>query len=188
VESLEGTGHAGIGDPVRRKEDDRLIVGGGCYADDLDVHGAAYAVFVRSPHAHAHIRSIDVAPARGAPGILAIYTGADIAHAGLKPIPHAVGSSHMGSDVPLRNRDGSERLATEQVLLPTDRARFAGEGIAMVVADTLAAAKDAAELVDITWEPLPAVTTRASFRPRSTSIAFWLPLSHLRCSPHSSPG
>ena len=161
MESLQGTGHAGIGDPVRRKEDDRLIVGGGCYADDLDVHGAAYAVFVRSPHAHAHIRSIDVAPARRAPGILAIYTGADIAHAGLKPIPHAVGSSHMGSDVPLRNRDGSERLATEQVLLPADRARFAGEGIAMVVADTLAAAKDAAELVDITWEPLPAVTLAA---------------------------
>ena len=49
MESLQGTGHAGIGDPVRRKEDDRLIVGGGCYADDLDVHGAAYAVFVRSP-------------------------------------------------------------------------------------------------------------------------------------------
>ena len=161
MESLQGTEHAGIGDPVRRKEDDRLIVGGGCYADDLDVHGAAYAVFVRSPHAHAHIRSIDVAPARRAPGILAIYTGADIAHAGLKPIPHAVGSSHMGSDVPLRNRDGSERLATEQVLLPTDRARFAGEGIAIVVAETLAAAKDAAELVDITWEPLPAVTLAA---------------------------
>ncbi|MGA7611129.1 MAG: hypothetical protein WCF49_13225, partial [Xanthobacteraceae bacterium] len=71
MESLQGTGHAGIGDPVRRKEDDRLIVGGGCYADDLDVHGAAYAVFVRSPHAHAHIRSIDVAPARRTPGILA---------------------------------------------------------------------------------------------------------------------
>jgi carbon-monoxide dehydrogenase large subunit len=161
VESLQGTGHAGIGDPVRRKEDDRLIVGGGCYADDLDVHGAAYAVFVRSPHAHAHIRSIDVAPARGAPGILAIYTGADIAHAGLKPIPHAVGSSHMGSDVPLRNRDGSERLATEQVLLPADRARFAGEAVAMVVADTLAAARDAAELINITWEALPAVTLAA---------------------------
>jgi carbon-monoxide dehydrogenase large subunit len=152
---------ARIGDAVRRKEDSRLIIGGGSYADDIDFRGAAYAVFARSPHAHAHIRAIDVTRAQKAPGVLAVLTGADIARAGLKPIPHAIGSSHMGSDVPLRNRDGSERLATEQPLLPVDRARFAGEGIAMVVADTLAAAKDAAELVDITWEPIPAVTLAA---------------------------
>ena len=149
---------AGIGDAVRRKEDDRLIVGRGCYADDLDVQGAACAMFVRSPHAHARIRSIDVTKARATRGVLAVMTGADSARAGLKPIPHAVGSSHMGSDVPLRNRDGSERLATEQVLLPVDRARFAGEAVAMVVAETLAAAKDAADLVDIAWEAVPAVT------------------------------
>src|SRR6476620_7450929 len=152
---------AGIGDAVRRKEDERLISGRGTYADDLAPEGRARAVFVRSPHPHARIQSIEVEAARKHPGVLAIITGADVTRAGLKPIPHAVGSSHQGSDVPLRNRDGSERLATEQLLLPTDRARFAGEGIAMVVADTLAAAKDAAELVDITWEPLPAVTLAA---------------------------
>jgi CO/xanthine dehydrogenase Mo-binding subunit len=89
------------------------------------------AVFVRSPHAHARIQSIDVTAARKHPGVLAIITGADVTRAGLKPIPHAIGSSHQGSDVPLRNRDGSERLATEQLLLPTDCARFAGEAIAL---------------------------------------------------------
>ena len=152
---------AGIGDAVRRKEDERLISGRGSYADDLPIEGVARAVFVRSPHAHAHIRSIDVEAARQHPGVLAVITGADVARAGLKPIPHAVGSSHQGSDVPLRNRDGSERLATEQLLLPTDRARFAGEAIVVVVADTLAAARDAGDLVEIAWEPLPAITLAA---------------------------
>jgi aerobic carbon-monoxide dehydrogenase large subunit len=161
VESLPGTAQAVIGDAVRRKEDDRLIVGGGCYADDLDARNAAWAVFVRSPHAHAGIVAIDTAQARAAPGVLAVYTGADTAQAGLKPIPHAVGSSHLGSDVPLRNRDGSERLTTEQIPLPTDRARFVGEAVAMVVAESLAAAKDAAERVEIEWEILPAVTFAA---------------------------
>jgi aerobic carbon-monoxide dehydrogenase large subunit len=152
---------AGIGDAVRRKEDDRLIVGGGCFADDLDFPGAAHAVFVRSRHAHAHIRTIDVARARAGHGVFAVYTGADIERAGLKAIPHTVGTSHMGADVPLRNRDGSERLATEQVLLPTNRTRFVGEAVAMVVAESVAAAKDAAELVAIEWEPVPAVTLAA---------------------------
>ena len=152
---------AGIGDAVRRKEDERLISGRGSYADDLAFEGLARAVFVRSPHAHARIESIDVEAARKHPGVLAVITGADVTRAGLKPIPHAVGSSHQGSDVPLRNRDGSERLATEQLLLPTDCARFAGEAIVVVVAETLAAARDAAELVEIAWDPLPAITLAA---------------------------
>src|SRR6516162_511758 len=152
---------AGIGDAVRRKEDERLISGRGSYADDLPIADAVRAVFVRSPHAHARIKSIDVEAARKHPGVLAVITGADVTRASLKPIPHAVGSSHQGSDVPLRNRDGSERLATEQLLLPTDCARFAGEAIVVVVAETLAAARDAADLVQIEWEPLPAITLAA---------------------------
>src|SRR6516165_3458063 len=172
---------AGIGDAVRRKEDERLISGRGSYADDLPIEGVAWAVFVRSPHAHARLQSIDIEAARKHPGVLAVITGADVTRAGLKPIPHAVGSSHQGSDVPLRNRDGSERLATEQALLPMDRARFAGEAIALVVAEMLAAARDAADLVEIAWEPLPAVTLAAEavspsapqiWDPRATDAAF----------------
>ncbi len=112
---------------------------------------------VRSPHAHAAIRGMDFAAALALPGVLAVLSGGDALADGLQAIPHATGSSKIGSDMPLAHRDGSERLVTQQRPLPIERARFVGEAVAMVVAETLAQARDAAEAVVIDWEPLPAV-------------------------------
>jgi carbon-monoxide dehydrogenase large subunit len=112
---------------------------------------------VRSPHAHARIGNINTTTAKASQGVLAVFTAADMLADGLQPIPHATGSSKTGSDVRLAHRDGSERLITQQWPLPPDRARFAGEAIAMIVAETRELAQDAAERVTIDWEPLPAI-------------------------------
>jgi aerobic carbon-monoxide dehydrogenase large subunit len=141
----------------RRREDLRLVTGRGQYADDLCLPHTARALMVRSPHAHAIIRGIDVAYALALPGVLAVLSGDDALADGLQAIPHATGSSKIGSDMPLIHRDGSERLVTRQRPLPTERARFVGEAVAMVVAETLEQARDAVDAVAIDWEPLPAV-------------------------------
>jgi aerobic carbon-monoxide dehydrogenase large subunit len=143
--------------PGHRAEDLRLVTGRGQYADDLLLPHVARALMVRSPHAHAAIHGIDVADALALPGVLAVLSGGDALADGLQAIPHATGSSKIGSDMPLAHRDGSERLVTRQPPLPIERARFVGEAVVMVVAETLAQARDAAEAVVIEWEPLPAV-------------------------------
>ena len=86
----------GIGKPVRRTEDARLLTGKGCYSDDFTLPGQAYACLVRSPHAHARIRGIDTAPALAAPGVIAVLTGAHAAADGLRPIPHRPNTSTSG--------------------------------------------------------------------------------------------
>jgi aerobic carbon-monoxide dehydrogenase large subunit len=146
----------GIGQAVQRKEDLRFLTGQGSYGDDLTLPGLAHAVLVRSPHAHAGIRSIDKEAALAAPGVLAVLTGADVIADGLKPIPHNPGV--VGPpDVVVRLRMKAP-IATADYPLAPDKARFVGEAVAMVVADTIAHAKDASELVEVEWEPLPAVT------------------------------
>src|SRR5258708_20276391 len=85
---------ARIGQAVRSKEALRLVTGKGCYTDDISLPGQAYAVMVRSPHAHARIRHVDVAPAMAAPGVLAVLTGRDLLADGLRPIPHKLWSQH----------------------------------------------------------------------------------------------
>ena len=112
---------------------------------------------VRSPHAHARIVAIDVTQARAAEGVLAVLTGAELIVDGLKPIPHRP-VLRGAPDISLRNRDGSDAVTTPHYPLPADKVRFAGEAVAMVVATSLAAAKAAAELVAVDYEPLPAVT------------------------------
>ena len=149
----------GIGQPVRRKEDFRLLTGRGRYGDDVSLPGMAHVAFVRSPHAHARIASIDKRAALAAPGVLAVLTGADYRAAGLGPIPHNPGLS-APPDVQARLR-GAAPIATGHYPLPADRVRFVGEPAAVVVAETIAAAKDAAELVEIIWEPLPIVVRAA---------------------------
>src|SRR4030081_1855950 len=132
----------GIGQPVRRREDLRLLTGKGRYSDDVNVPGQAYAVMVRSPHAHARIRAIDTSQAEALPGVLAVLSGADAVKDGLKPIPHR---PIMGPpDIALGKRDASDKFLSPHRVLPTDKARFAGEAVAVVVADSLAIAKDAA--------------------------------------------
>jgi carbon-monoxide dehydrogenase large subunit len=145
----------GIGAPVRRKEDARLLTGRGSFSDDLDLAGQAYAVMVRSPHAHARIAAIDASEALAAPGVLSVLTGADYLRDGLKPIPHRPFSASP-PDVALQNRDGSAIFIAPHYPLPADRARFVGEAVAMVVAESLAAARDAAERVRVDYDPLAA--------------------------------
>jgi aerobic carbon-monoxide dehydrogenase large subunit len=147
---------AAIGEPVVRKEDAELLAGQGCFSDDVNLPGQAYAVMVRSPHAHARIRGIDGAAAMAVLGAIAVLTGADAIEDGLKPIPHRpiIGPP----DVALGKRDASDKFLSPHRVLPNDKARFAGEAVAMVVADSLAAAKDAAERVAVDFEPLPTVT------------------------------
>ena len=148
---------AGIGDTVRRKEDLRLVTGRGCYSDDFNFPGQAYAAMVRSPHAHARIRSIDTAEARAMPGVLAVLTGQDALADGLKRIPH-LAAPGTAPDIVLKNRDGSPVPAAPHYVLPADRVRHVGTAVAFVIAETIAQAKDAAEKVEVDYEPLPAVT------------------------------
>jgi aerobic carbon-monoxide dehydrogenase large subunit len=157
--SALGASGYGIGQPVRRKEDFRLLTGRGCFGDDVTLPGLGHAVIVRSPHAHAHLAAIATAAARAAPGVLAVLTGADYVADGLGPIPHNPGLS-APPDVQARVR-GFPPIATVHFPLPADKVRHVGEPVAIVVAESIAAAKDAAELVDIAYEPQPAVTQAA---------------------------
>jgi aerobic carbon-monoxide dehydrogenase large subunit len=147
----------GIGQPVRRREDFRLLTGKGCYSDDFTFPGQVYAVMVRSPHAHALIRSIDTTAAAAAPGVLAVLTGRDLRADGLQAIPHSVGTRHP-ADITLENKDGSPPFIPPHFPMIVDEAHHCGEIVAMVVATTVAAAKDAEELVEVYYQPLPSVT------------------------------
>src|SRR5262249_19227108 len=128
---------AAIGEPVVRKEDAELITGQGRFSDDVNVPGQAYAVMVRSPHAHAGIGGIAVVAAMAVPGVIAVLTGADAVEDGLKPIPHR---PILGPpDITLGKRDASDKFLSPHRVLPNDKARFAGEAVAMVVAAGLTA-------------------------------------------------
>ena len=150
--------HDGIGQPVPRREDLRLIQGQGCFSNDINLPGEAHANFVRSPHAHARIVSIDTSAALALEGVIAVLTGKDVEADGLKSLPHRPVLGHE-ADVKLTNTDGSAKFVSPHLPLPADRARFVGEAVAIVVAETVAIAKDAAELVHIGYEALPSVTT-----------------------------
>jgi carbon-monoxide dehydrogenase large subunit len=142
----------GVGQPVRRKEDDTLVRGKGRYTDDFNLPGQVYAWIVRSSHAHGLIRGIDTSAARDMPGVLGIWTGTDLAAAGYTPIR---------CSLPMKNADGSPLLQTDRMALATDKVRFVGDPVACVVATTLAQARDAAEAVSLDIEPLAAVTEAA---------------------------
>jgi len=138
----------GMGASVARKEDRRFLIGKGRYTDDLQLPGQTAAIFLRSPHAHAAIRSIDATAARKAPGVLAVLTGEDVAADGLGGIP-------CGWQI--TNKDGSKMVEPPHPALALGKARHAGDPVVMVIAETRAQAKDAAQLVEIDYEPLPAV-------------------------------
>ena len=142
------TGRQGfIGMPLARKEDARLLTGQGAYTSDLALAGAARAFFVRSPHAHARILGVDAAHAAAMPGVLAILTGADAAADRLQPIPLRPISVNP-HEVPLQSR-----FLRPYPLLARGEVRFVGQAVAMVVASSAAAAKDAAEQVQVDYEP-----------------------------------
>jgi len=150
-----------IGDAVHRKEDARLLVGRGCYSDDINLPDQAYAAVLRSPHAHALIRAIDVEAARAMPGVLAVLTGCDARVDGLKPIPHPCAPG-TAPDIVLKNRNGSAVPAAPHHVLPADRVRHVGTAVAFVIAESVAAAKDAAERIVVDYEPLAAVIDATS--------------------------
>jgi carbon-monoxide dehydrogenase large subunit len=161
---------SGIGQPVRRKEDLRLVTGRGRYTADENLPGQVYAAMVRSPQAHARILSIKIESAVAEPDVIAVLTGRDFIADGLKPIPHKPWSQHP-AEIPLVNTDGTDAFTTPHYPLPTDKVRFVGEPVAMVVANTVFAAKKAAELVEVNYEPLPSVTdTVAASRPGAPRI------------------
>ncbi|MEK7372294.1 MAG: xanthine dehydrogenase family protein molybdopterin-binding subunit, partial [candidate division NC10 bacterium] len=145
-------GQFGIGQGIRRFEDLRLLRGQGRYHNDVTLPGQAHAVLVRSPHAHARIRSIDISAALRAPGVLAVLTGADGARDGL---------GTMRMTLRRQRPDGSPMFTSPHRGLTQDRVRHVGDPVALVIAETPAQAADAAELVDVDYEPLPSVTATA---------------------------
>ena len=142
-------GEFGIGQGVPRFEDMRLLRGGGRYVADMDFPHMAHGHVLRAQHAHAKIVSVDVGRARVAPGVLAVLTGADWASSGFGDLPVPRGGE--------KRRDGSPLFRPPYPALVRDRVRYTGDGVAFIVAETLAQAVDAAELIEVEYEPLPAV-------------------------------
>ncbi len=151
----------GIGQPVRRLEDPRFITGRGRYVDDIDLPHQCHGVVVMSPHAHARIKRIDTAKAKAAPGVLAVLTGADVV------------ADKLGSLVPVMPEDmgGPKGFRTLRPILSSGKVRAVGDRVAFVVAETPAQARDAAELVEVDYEPLPAViSVEDAVKPGATSV------------------
>ena len=142
----------GIGASVRRTEDFRFLTGRGKYLDDMNRHGQTHAVFVRSPHAHAKIKRVDTSAAKAASGVLAVFTGADTA-------ADKVGGLICGWTV--TDRHGNPHKAPGHPVLATDKVRYVGDHVAVVIAETIAQARDAAELVEVDYDVLPALVDPA---------------------------
>src|SRR4030095_12886921 len=141
-----------FGKSIKRREDPRFITGRGQYVDDVKLPGMTYAAFVRSPHAHARIKGIDTSAAKAHPGVVAVFTGADMA--GVNSLP-------CGWD--LRKDKNVPGVVQDLVMPPhmplsADVARHVGDTVAVAIAESQHAALDAAELVTVQWEPLPSVT------------------------------
>ena len=145
-------GEFAVGQGVSRFEDPRLIRGGGRYTDDIKLPGMAHGVVLRSPYAHAKIKSIDITAAKAAPGVLAVLTAADVKAAGYGDLPVPGG---------LKRRDGTPMYKTRYPILAEDRVRWVGDYVAFIVAETLAQAQDATELIQVDYEELPAITSTA---------------------------
>jgi carbon-monoxide dehydrogenase large subunit len=156
IKPPDGAAFHSIGQPLRRKEDERLLTGRGRFSDDFNIEGQVYAAMVRSPHPHARIVRIDTSNAQSMPGVLGVFTGADCVADGLRPIPHTpVPATRF--DMKLTAPGGGPVFAGPHMLLPADKARHVGEAVAMVVAETRVRAIDAAEDIEVEYEQLPFV-------------------------------
>jgi len=144
----------GVGQPVRRKDDARLLVGAGCYSDDVNLPGQAYACFVRSPHAHARVGRIETADARATPGVIAVLTGAEATADGVKPLTHSPMPANPHEEIV---RGEHVAFIAPHPPIAADRVRFVGEVVAVVIAGTPAAARDGADRVTVEWAALPAL-------------------------------
>ena len=143
----------GLAQPVRRVEDPRLLKGGGSYTDDANAVGTAVGVVLRSPHAHAAITSIDVAPAKAVPGFLGVFTSADLKADKIGGLPCLV---------QLDNRDGSKQHKPPHPVLADGIVRHVGDPVAFIVAKTTEAARDAAEAIAVEYDILPSITDLAT--------------------------
>ncbi len=143
----------GLGASVKRKEDIRFLTGKGRYVDDVNRHGQTYAVFVRSPHAHATINKIDASAAEAAPGVIAVFTGADV-------VADKIGAHVCGWTI--HSKDGSPMKVGAFPALAHGKALYAGDPVAVVIGETYAQARDAAEMVDVDYGVLPSVTDTAT--------------------------
>jgi aerobic carbon-monoxide dehydrogenase large subunit len=142
----------GVGASVKRKEDNRFITGKGRYTDDINLKDQTYAYFVRSPHAHANIKSINTAKAAKMPGVLGVFTGAHVAE-------DKIGGLICGWGI--TSKDGSGMKAGPHPILAVGKVRYVGDHVAVVVAETKAQAKAAAGAVNVTYEALPHVVDAA---------------------------
>ena len=157
----------GFGKSVRRVEDERLLVGQGRFHDDLISDNQAYAVIVRSPHAHANLGIVDIAAAQAAPGVIAVFTGADAEEAKIGHMP----SPTVGV-LQLKRNDGAPAYVPPRPVLATTAVKHVGDPVAMVVAETLQQAQDAAELVDVDYDVLPSITDTAA-APKPGAPQLW---------------
>src|SRR5579862_382429 len=145
-----------FGKSIKRREDPRFITGKGNYVDDVKLPGTLYASFVRSPHAHAKIGRIDSSAAMAMKGVVAVFTGKQMIDEGVKPIP--VGWLLPGIKVPAH------------YAMPADRARYMGDPVAVVIAESPYIAKDAAEAVQVEWDVLPAVVQGVDAQGSKTKV------------------
>jgi aerobic carbon-monoxide dehydrogenase large subunit len=152
--------NARLGEPVRRIEDQRLLIGRGLYVDDLILPGTAFAFVARSPFSHARIRSIDRTAALSAPGVLAVLTGEDVIREGLSGI-----SCSTFPRQPI-----GRFYCSEQPILAVDKVRHVGDRVALVIAETLSKAKDGAELLEVDYEVLPSVTLSNAANPDAPKV------------------
>jgi len=143
-----------IGQPLRRKEDQRLLTGKGRFTDDFSAPGQAYMAMIRSPHPHARIVKIETAGAAALPGVLGVFTGADCAADGLRPIPHSP-LPKTDHDLKLRGPGDSDVFIGPHMPLPADKVRHVGEAVACVIAENRGQALDAAEAISVEYEVLP---------------------------------
>src|SRR4051812_17909952 len=142
-----------IGQPVKRREDARFLTGAGQYTDDVVLPGQTYAAFLRSPYAHARIRAIDTSQALQSPGVLAVFTGADLADAKVGGLP---------CGWLIHSQDGTPMKEPPHPVLAQGKARYVGDAVALVVAETALQARDGAELVEVDYEELEPVVDTAS--------------------------
>ena len=148
-----------IGQSVERKEDYRFLTGAGQYTDDITLPHQSVGYFLRSPHAHARLRSIDITAAKSAPGVLGVFTGKDMA---------SVGGLPCGWQI--NNIDGTPMKEPKHPVLAEDKVRYVGDQVALVVAETLAQARAAAAMVDVDYEVLPAVVDTATADKAKSSV------------------
>src|SRR5688500_1029757 len=157
IKPPDGAAFTSIGQPLRRKEDERLLTGKGRFTDDFSIERQAYAAMVRSPHPHARIVRGDTNSAAATPAALGVFTGADCIARGRSTLPHTPVPA-TNSDMKLTGPGGGPVFGGPHMLLPADKARHVGEAVAMVVAETRARALDAAEAVEVEYRELPFVS------------------------------